>query len=170
MTPDCPHISAMPRPTAANFRLFALLLVAAHFLVVPSRAVILWSDPGARVIHATPDGTDILGGKVSRDDKASDVLYFKFRADPLSDPADEPYYALFQLVESNQMRLGVGNALEAWGYSAAYASETGPSNKISSDSGEFNLRSSHPEEAGLGKFFHYELKDHNHPRTIVFRV
>ena len=146
---------------------FVLLLPA---VLTPARAEILWSDPGSRVIHATPDGTDILGGKVKRDDKASDALYFKFRADPLSDPADEPYYALFQLVESNQMRLGVGNALEAWGYSAAYASETGPSNKLASDSGEFNLRSAHPEAAPMGETMPYELPSHNLPRTIIFKV
>ncbi len=145
---------------------------------MPACAEILWSDPASRVIHATPDGTDILGGKVRRDDKANDVLYFKFRVDPLSDPADEPYYALFQLVESNQMRLGVGNAMEAWGYSAAYTSETGPSNKPPNelielkydDAGEYNLRSSHPAAAGMEKFFPYELPSHNHPRTIVFKV
>lgn len=144
----------------------------------PVRAEILWSDPASRVIHLTPDGTDILGGKVKRDDKASDALYFKFRVDPLSDPADEPYYALFQLVESNQMRLGVGNAMEAWGYSAAYTSETGPSNKPPNeliqlrydDAGEYNLRSSHPAAAGMGKYFPYELPSHNHPQTIVFKV
>jgi len=145
---------------------------------MPARAEILWSDAASRVIHATPDGTDILGGKVKRDDKASDALYFKFRVDPLSDPADEPYYALFQLVESNQMRLGVGDAMEAWGYSAAYTAETGPSNKPPDeliqirvdDACEYNLQSSHPAAAGMGKFFPYELPSHNHPRTIVFKV
>jgi signal transduction histidine kinase len=137
---------------------------------MPACAEILWSDPGSRVIHSTPDGTDILGGKVKRDDKASDALYFKFRVDPLSDPADEPYYALFQLVESNKVRLGVGNALEAWGYSAAYTSEIGPSNKVASDSDEFNLRSAHPEAAPMGETLPYELPSHNHPRTIVFKV
>jgi signal transduction histidine kinase len=136
----------------------------------PARAEILWSDPGSRVIHDTPVGADILDGKVKRDDKASDALYFKFRVDPLSDAANEPYYALFQLVESNQMRLGVGNAMEAWGYSAAYASETGPSNKFAIDSDEFNLRSAHPESSGLRGTLPYELPDHNHPKTIVFRV
>ena len=153
-----------------------VLLLAAFPVAVP--ADILWSDPASRVIHATPDGTDILGGKVKRDDKANDVLYFKFRVDPLSDPADEPYYALFQLVESNQMRLGVGNAMEAWGYSAAYAAETGASNKPPNelhqlhfdDADEYNLRSSHPAAAGMGNFFPYELPSHNHPRTIVFKV
>lgn len=156
-------------PLGWKLLFYAWLLLPAAFPATVC-AGILWSDPGSRVIHATPDGTDILGGKVRRDDKANDVLYFKFRVDPLSDPADEPYYALFQLVETNQMRLGVGNALEAWGYSAAYTSETGPSNKVDIDSGEFNLQSSHPEAAGMGKFFPYELPNHNHPRTIVFKV
>ena len=159
----------MPRHTIVAIFLSGALLRLA-FLAMPAGAEILWSDAGSRVIHATPDGTDILGGKVKRDDKASDALYFKFRADPLSDPADEPYYAMFQLVEGNQMRLGVGNALEAWGYSAAYASETGPSNKVASDSGEFNLRSAHPEAAPMGVTLPYELPSHNHPRIIVFKV
>ena len=155
----------MPRSAA----LFALTLLQA-FLTLSARADILWSDPASRVIHATPDGTDILGGKVRRDDKASDVLYFKFHVDPLSDAANEPYFALFQLVESNQFRLGVGNALEAWGYSAAYAAESGPSNKAAIDACEFNLRSAHPEAGALGIFQPYELPDHNHDKTIVFRV
>ena len=143
------------------------LLILAAF-VPPSHAAILWSDPASRVIHTTP--MEVLGGKVKRDNKANDALYFKFRVDPLSDPADEPYYALFQLVESNQMRLGVGNALEAWGYSAAYAAETGPMNKLSSDSGEFNLASAHPEAGPMGEKRPYELPSHEHPRTIVFKV
>ncbi|HXB60483.1 MAG TPA: sensor histidine kinase [Candidatus Acidoferrales bacterium] len=135
----------------------------------PARAAILWSDPGSRVIHVSP--MEILSDKIKRDDKANDALYFKFRVDPLSDPADEPYYALFQLVESNQMRLGVGNALEAWGYSAAYTSETGPSNKVNiSDSGEYNLNSSHPEAWTNGQTRPYELPSHDHPRVIVFKV
>jgi signal transduction histidine kinase len=135
------------------------------------RGDILWSDPASRVIHATPDGMDILGGKVRRDTKASDALYFKFHVDPLSDAANEPYYALFQLVESNQFHLGVGNAMEAWGYSAAYVSELGPSNKVGNlDDFEYNLKSAHPEGSGLGNFQPYELPSHNRPKTIVFRV
>jgi signal transduction histidine kinase len=154
----------MSRVTAT----FALIVLAMLFSW-PARAAILWSDPGSRVIHKAP--MEILSDKVKRDDKASDALYFKFRVDPLSDPADEPYYALFQLAEGNQMRLGVGNALEAWGYSAAYASETGPSNKVEmSDSGEYNFNSSHPEAGAMGQTRPYELPSHDHPRTIVFKV
>jgi signal transduction histidine kinase len=143
------------------------LTILAVCAFLPVRAEVLWSDPASRVIHATPVGTDILGGKVKRDDTASDVLYFKFHVDPLSDAANEPYYALFQLYEGDTPRLAVGNAPEAWGYSACYTSETGPSNRVA---GEFNLKSAHPEAAGLGAFMPYELPSHNHDLTIVFKV
>ncbi len=144
----------------------ALTILVAIFL--PSaRAEVLWSDPASRVIHATPDGSDILGSKVKRDDRASDVLYFKVHIEPLSDAANEPYYALFQLIETNALRFGMGNALESWGYSAANAAETGPFNKIA---GEFNLKSAHPEAGPLGHEQPYELPNHNHDKTIVFKV
>jgi hypothetical protein len=62
------------------------VLVATGLLfvsVLNTGAGALWSDLGACVIHRTPDGTDILGGAVKRDDTASDALYFKFQVDPL---------------------------------------------------------------------------------------
>src|ERR1039457_4055855 len=133
----------MPRLIAAIFRLLALLLVIAHLLVVPARATILWHDEGARLVHNTGMGIDILGGAVKRDDKASDALYFKFHVDPISDAASEPYFAGFQLFEGYEERLGVGNAEEAWGYSAFATAETGPSNSVYFP-GEFNLKSSLP--------------------------
>ncbi len=162
------------------FRCRILFFSLLFLLATGVRGEILWSDPASRAIHKTP--MTILDGMVKRDDKANDALYFKFHVEPLSDPADEPYYALFQLVESNQMRLGVGNALEAWGYSAAFTSETGPSNVVDiagfaqinninfDDSGEFNLRSAHPEAGPMGEKRPYELPSHDHPRTIVFKV
>jgi hypothetical protein len=33
-----------------------------------AHAVVLWSDHDARVIHNTPEGIDILGGAVKRED------------------------------------------------------------------------------------------------------
>ena len=156
------HTFFMPR-----FVVFAVGWLLAILICPPARATILWSDPGSRVIHLAATGSDILGGKVKRDGQASGVRFFKFHVDPLSDVSNEPYLALFQLVETNQFRLGVGNALEAWGYSAAYTSETGPSNRLA---GEYNLRSAHPEASRLGEFQPYELPNHNHDKTIVFRV
>jgi signal transduction histidine kinase len=167
MPSDSPHISAMPRPIAAIFRLSPFWLVMACAWVAPARATILWSDEGARVVRNTGAGEDNLGGKVKRDDKANDMLYFKFHVDPISDVASEPYFAGFQLFEGNEERLGVGNALEAWGYSAFNTSEIGLSNKVA---GEFNLNSAHPEPAHLGRFWPYEDVHHGIGRTIIFKV
>jgi len=159
----------MPRPIAASLRLLALLLVVAHLLAVPARATILWHDEGARLVHNTGTGIDILGGAVKRDDKASDALYFKFHVDPISDVASEPYFAGFQLFEGDEERLGVGNAEEAWGYSAFATAETGPSNSVYFP-GEFNLKSAHPETFRLGMSWPYELVRHDVERTIIFKV
>jgi signal transduction histidine kinase len=150
--------------TRAQALLVAGLAVGAALNI---QAAILWSDPASRVTHSTGAGVDILGGAVKRDDTASDVLYFKFRVDPLSDTANEPYHAAFQLVEGDEPRLSVGNAPEAWGYSAWHVSETGPSNRVE---GEFDLRSARPEAAGLGVFKPYELPLHNRERSIIFKV
>ena len=158
---------AVPAFKLIQYRIFALLLVGAHLLADQACATILWSEPGARVVHETGEGVDILGGKVKRDGKAGDALYFKFHVDPISDVASEPYFAGFQLFESGQERLGVGNALEAWGYSAFNTSEMGPSNKVA---GEFNLNSAHPEPANLGLFWPYEDVHHDVERTIIFKV
>ncbi len=146
---------------------FIAPLFLAAILCWPARATILWSDEGARIVRNTGTGEDNLGGKVKRDDKANDVLYFKFHVDPISDVASEPYFAGFQLYEGDQAHLGVGNAEEAWGYSAFNTSEMGPSNKID---GEFNLRSAHPEPAHLGLFWPYEVVHHDIERTIIFKV
>jgi signal transduction histidine kinase len=134
---------------------------------LPLSAEVLWSDPDPRVIHKTPDGNDLLGGALHRDDTANDALFFKFKVDPLSDLASEPYFAGFQLFEGDEPRLGVGNAPEAWGYSAFDTAET---STLEGKTGEFDLKSAKPEAAGLGTFKPYELPHHGHPRTIIFKV
>jgi signal transduction histidine kinase len=146
--------------------IFALTILATLFCR-SARATILWSDPGARLVHNTGTGVDILGGAVKRNDSASDALYFKVHVDPLSDAASEPYFAGFQLFEGDEERLALGNAQEAWGYSAFATTETGPSNQVA---GEFNLKSAHPEPANLGLFRPYELPRHDVERTIIFKV
>ena len=150
---------------ASLLRLFFIFNFA--FLIESARATILWSDTGARLVHNTGSGVDILGGAVKQNDTNSDALYFKFHVDPLSDAASEPYFAGFQLFEGDDERLGVGNALEAWGYSAFAAAETGPSNQVA---GEFNLKSAHPEPDKLGLFRPYELVRHDVEQTIIFKV
>ncbi len=157
----------MSWPVTTLHRILGLLLIAAALRSVSAHATILWSDVGARVVRNTGAGEDNLGGKVKRDGKASDVLYFKFHVDPISDLASERYFAGFQLFEGNEERLGVGNAMEAWGYSAFNTSEMGLSNR---EAGEFNLNSAHPEPAHLGRFWPYEDVHHGVGRTIVFKV
>lgn len=143
------------------------LIVLTTLLCCSARAEILWSDEGARVFRNTGAGEDNLGGKVRRDDQANDVLYFKFHVNPISDAESEPYFAGFQLFEGDAERFGVGNALEAWGYSAFNTAEIGLSNKVA---GEFNLNSADPEPAHLGLFWPYEVVHHGVERTIVFKI
>lgn len=143
------------------------LALLATFSSFTASARILWSDPDARTVHNTGAGVDILGGAVKRTDTNNDALFFKFRVDPLSDQAAEPYFAGLQLYEGEEEHLGIGNALEAWGYSAYMTAETGPSNAMT---GEFNLKSAHPEPANRGSFRPYELVRQGVERTIVFKV
>jgi len=147
--------------------IFALTILATLFCR-SARATILCSDTCALLVHNTGTGVDILGGAVKRNDSASDALYFKVHVDPLSDAASEPYFAGFQLFEGDEERLALGNAPEAWGYSAFATAETGPSNAPAS--GEFNLKSAHPEPVNLGLFRPYELVRHDVERTIIFKV
>ena len=161
--PITPRRQRSRKPSRRGRQIALAMLLAA---TLPTPAAILWSDPDARVIHNTPGGSDILGGAVRRDDTASDALYFKFHVDLLSDAASD-YYAAFQLFQGETSRLALGNAPEAWGYSAFFTSET---STLTGKEGEFDLKSAQPEAAGLGTFKPYELPHHNQQRTIIFKV
>lgn len=138
-------------------------------LVLPStiQAVVLWSDLGATLAHETGAGSDILGGALKRDDSSSDTLYFKFHVDPLSDASTEEYFAAFELYEGGEERLGVGNALKAWAYSAFKAEGAGGPNKGSE---YIDLHSSRPEPPSAGTSFIYENPHRGLEVTIVFKV
>jgi signal transduction histidine kinase len=112
-------------------------------------------------------GTDILRSAVKRDATSSDTLYFKFHVDPLSDVSSEPYSAGFQLFEGGTARLGVGNSLKAWAYSAFNTAETGTNNQVA---GDMDLHSASPESYHPGSFLEYELPRRGVGRTIVFKV
>jgi ligand-binding sensor domain-containing protein/signal transduction histidine kinase len=134
----------------------------------PSQAVILWNDSGATLVHQTGPGTDRLGGALKRDDSSSDTLYFKFHVNPLSDASAEEYFAAFELYEADTERLGVGNALEAWAYSAFVCeNETGKPGKTAS---YFDLHTSRPEPLTDATASSYELPHRGLGRTIVFKV
>ena len=136
-------------------------------LATPARAAILWSDPGPTLVHENGEGTDILHGTVKRDTASSDTLYFKFHVDPLSDVSSELYSAGFQLFEGDTERLGVGNSMKAWAYSAFNTDETGTNNQVP---GDMDLHSASPESYEPGSFLEYELPRRGVGRTIVFKV
>jgi ligand-binding sensor domain-containing protein/signal transduction histidine kinase len=127
----------------------------------------LWSDLGTTQVQETGPGTDILGGLLRRNDSSTDTLYFKFHVDPVSDASTEYYFAAFQLFEGNQERLAVGNALNAYAYSAFATGQTGQSNQVIE---YIDLKSANPEPSGIGTFYIYEVVHSGIERTIVFKV
>ena len=143
----------------------ALLLMLAW--TNSSRAVLLWSDLGSTQVHETGLGNDILKGALRRDDSSTDTLYFKFHVDPQSGASTELYFAAFQLFEGTHERLAMGNALNAYAYSAFATGQVGPSNQVVE---YIDLKSSNPEPSGIGTFQIYETVHVSIERTIVFKV
>src|ERR1039458_3006378 len=140
----------------------------AWMLASPAGAVILWNDPGMTLVHENGAGTDILGGAVKRDDSANDTLYFKFHVDPLSDKDTEEYSAAFELFEGDAERLGIGNAMKAWAYSAFFhADETGESNNLA---GYIDLHTLNPESSTGGASGSYQYPRHGISVTIVLKI
>src|SRR6478736_5911451 len=131
-------------------------------------AVILWSDPSSLLIFDNGAGRDILEGAVKRDDSSNDTLYFKFHIDPQSDSTTEEYFAAFELYEGETERLGIGNALKAWAYSAFFAparpADPGPAPDY------LDLHSSVLDQSASGTASSYEFPRRGIERTIVFKV
>ncbi len=120
------------------------------------------------MVHETGVGGDILGGAVKADDSSSSTLYFKFHVDPLSDASTEEYFSAFELYEGDKERLGIGNALKAWAYSAFKADATGNSDQ---GSDYIDLHSSRPEPPSVpGTFLYYENPHRGIEVTVVFKV
>src|SRR6266436_2011646 len=131
-------------------------------------AVILWNDPETTLVKENGLGSDILGGALKRDDFANDSLYFKFHVDPRSDKDTEEYFAAFELFEGNSERMGVGNALKAWAYSAFFRmSDAGDSNNLAS---YIDLRSARPEFPAGSSSGSYQYPRQGTGATIVFKI
>jgi len=148
----------------------AFVLVLCVALLSPamtSSAAVLWRDKDSVLAHNTGPGQDILHGALKRGDTSSDTLYFKFHVDPLSDVGTEEYFAGFQFYEGDTARLGVGNSLKAWAYSAFNTSGTGTNNNVT---GDVDFRSSHPEVYDTNNIEPYELPRRGIGCTIIFRV
>ncbi len=156
------------RIMSRNPAICVVLLLMAWGGATRSSAAVLWSDLSATLVYQTGVGSDILGGALKRDDTSTDALYFKFHVDPLSDTSTEEYFAAFELYERDEGRLGVGNALKAWAYSAFIEDGSGDANKAP-DYG-IDLHSSRPEASGRGTYFDYENPHRGLEITIIFKV
>lgn len=145
----------------------SLIVCLLLFWIVPVRAVILWSDSGSTLAHDTGSGADILGGAVKRDDTSSDTLYFKFHINPLSDVTTEDYFAGFELYEADAERLGIGNAFQAWAYSAFLGQDDVPE---AAKAKYIDLHSGKPEPPEGDSSSTYEFPRKGVERTIIFKV
>lgn len=137
------------------------------FFTFSSSAVILWSDSGSTLVRENGSGTDILEGAVKRDDTSDDTLYFKFHLNPLSDVTTEEYFAAFELYDSDVERLGIGNAFQAWAYSA-FLGHDGVTD--AAKAGYIDLHSSKPERAAGSSPSGYEFPRRGVERSIIFKV
>src|SRR6478736_3433545 len=156
-----------PRWRARGFFLqLTLLLLLAWSNQSP--AVILWSDPSSMLIFENSGGRDIIEGAAKRDDASNDTLYFKFHIDPLSDSTTEEYFAAFELYEGETERLGIGNALKAWAYSAFFEQAKQPESGPAPD--YLDLHSSVLDQSASGTTSSYEFPRRGVERTIVFKV
>jgi ligand-binding sensor domain-containing protein/signal transduction histidine kinase len=147
----------------------AAWLIAGCVLLSAASAngTVLWSDVGTTLAHDTGEGKDILGGIIHRDDSSAGVLYFKFHLDPLSDFHTEQYLAGFQLFEGSAERLGVGNAWDAYSYSAFNTAHAENLNRIPR---EFDLRSAQGSSRAPDGHVWEEYPVRDIERTIVFKV
>jgi len=145
-----------------------LLAVMVWLCGQSARAVILWSDPGAMLIFDNGAGRDMLEGALKRDDSSNDTLYFKFHVDPQSDSTMEEYFAALELYDGDAERLGIGNALKAWAYSAFWEHDRSVETAPAPD--YVDLHSSVLDQSASGTTLSYELPRRGVERTIVFKV
>jgi ligand-binding sensor domain-containing protein/signal transduction histidine kinase len=128
----------------------------------------LWNDPDTTLVHDNGLGTDILGGAIKRDDSANDSLYFKFHVDPRSDKDSEEYFAAFELFEGSAERLGIGNGLKAWAYSAFLrTSESRESNNPAPYIDLHSLKPEFPADSNSGS---YQYPRRGTGVTIVLKI
>jgi len=155
----------------SNFHLWIQFLVSCLLGIcgtAPLHARILWSDRDWHLLYNTnqvlPVPLSVLSGP---SDLSKSTLFFRFTVDPISDFFTEQlgkYEAGLIFSDKGNLHLGIGNAWNAWGYSAFHAAEMGFGN---TDDGEFDLNTELPEVSNLSNF---EPPRYGVQRTIVVRV
>lgn len=132
------------------------------------QARILWSDPSWHLLYNTSQVLQIpISALPGQSDLSKATRFFRFTIDPISDFLTKPtskYEAGLIFSDKGDLHLGIGNAWNAWGYSAFRAAETGLGNETD---GEVDLNSELAEVSGLSRF---EPPRFGVQRTIVVRV
>ena len=156
---------------ASNLHLYIQFLIRCLIGIAgaaPLQAGILWSDGDWHLLCNTNQVLPIpVSALPGPSDLSKSTLFFRFTIVPLSDFFTEQtgnYEAGLIFSDKGNLHLGIGNAWNAWGYSAFNAVETGFGN---ADKGEFDLNSELPEVTKLSVF---EPPRFGVQRTIVIRV
>lgn len=128
----------------------------------PAQATVLWTHPGTILVCDNGKGQDILHGAIPpQGSNSSSTLYFRFRVDPIADAASKSiadFQAGFVFVEKGKEHLGIGNAREAWAYSAWNVPKSVPK-------GFVNFNSANPVPP-----YHWEYVRSGVPMYIAFKV
>ena len=146
--------SALRKPSLHAIRHIMTAALLAFTTLSPLHADILWKHPAESLAKNGTPAVDILNGAIPpRDDTSSGTLYFKFRVDPLADILQETersgtYLAGLVFSQGDTEKLGIGNAPDAWGYSAFCPTFNFPGNKPR----EITLRTSTPESVGASPY------------------
>ncbi len=137
----------------------------------PLHARILWSDHEWHLLYNTnqvlPVPPSVLSGP---SDLSKSTLFIRFTVDPISDFFTEQlgkYEAGLIFSDKGAPHLGIGNAWNAWGYSAFHAAEMGFGNV---DEGEFDLIDLNIELPEVSNLSNFEPPRYGAQRTIVVRV
>ncbi len=139
-----------------RFAISAVCLTAA-FLAASAPATVIWQNIGPVTVSNgvnQPVSFNAAALTTTRDDTASDTLYFRATITPYTDYNNENYYAGFQLFQSGGERFAVGNN---WGAHAWSVFGGG----VNAD-----LNSSNPESGQV-----WQLVDRTDPPvTLLYRV
>ena len=152
---------------AAARALGVALLVACLGRPGHATGAVLWSFSDPVLVRPDQNETVLLTGGLSRDDTASDTLYLRFRVAPMEDaPLPDDEIGL-ELRYGSSLRLGVGKARGAVGYSAY----PGPTTRAERATPSFlDLRSAQPEPDALPAGSRFEVPRRGRHRTLVLKI
>ncbi|NGO39632.1 hypothetical protein G4L39_09525 [Limisphaera ngatamarikiensis] len=129
---------------------------------------VLWSLSGPILARPGQPETVLVAGGLARDDNASDTLYLRFTVTPLDDAPNPEDELGLQLHHGQNLRLGVGKARGAVGYSVYLA--PGPARPEAVPRPFRDLNSARPEPEPRPAGIPFEMPRRGQPRTLVLKI